>query len=49
MDSETRALLEIQLDNIVNLLNGEMKTYICADYTGKNWKKIEIIYEDEPI
>lgn len=49
MTEEQKALLQIQLDNIVALLDGELKHFTCVDYTGRHWNKIEISYETESV
>ena len=51
IDERTRnALTEMQLENIVTALKGRVKHLTGVDYTGKTWKKIEIIYDEtEPV
>ena len=46
-DIEKSIFVDVQLQNLCKLLNAELNTYICSDYTGKHWNKIELIYSDE--
>ena len=46
-DRDKASLAQIQLNNLSELLNAEIKYITCIDHTGHTWRKIEIIYEDE--
>ena len=48
MEKETkRLLLEIQLKNAVNLLNGTLVKKTLSDYKGKVQKQIVITYDED--
>ena len=47
MNEETkRHITEITLDSLARGLNAKVKHITCTDYTGKVWKKIELIYDE---
>ena len=47
MNEDTkRHITDINLSNLARSLNAEVKHITCTDYTGKVWKKIELIYDE---
>ena len=47
MNEETkRHITDINLSNLATCLNAKVKHITCTDYTGKVWKKIELIYDE---
>ena len=47
MNEETKKhITDINLSNLATCLNAEVKHITCTDYTGKVWKKIELIYDE---
>ena len=47
MNEETKKIMtELNLDNLSKCLNAEVRHLTCVDYSGKVWKKIELIYDE---
>ena len=47
MNEETKRIItQMNLDTLAGNLNAKVKHITCTDYTGKVWKKIELIYDE---
>ena len=49
IDRDKASLAQIQLNNLSELLNAEIKYITCIDHTGRTYRKIEITYEEESV